>query len=256
MRWRRAGYFSRAVLRAFVSALLAVGIVVVAAPAESAPRPPRSVQQPLLQQILRGFPDTKVSGRVGAPPRGMGVNRHASFARSTWLYFKTRPRESVEYVQQSWQASVAMGLLAGISRSRGWRPVTGKTITIVLPDGRERFSSASVIGFSPGGIQHATEAEAERDLRESAATVGAAVQTIRFPRPLGRLAVELVLATDRPLAFADRSFTNIWAILDSLRGRAEGFYVEVRASDGRWVAALGTSVRTSSTVSTINSDFR
>lgn len=237
-------------MRELLLCAVVAATVVGTATADTARRPPRSVQQSMLQQILRAFPETSVTGRVGATSREWGRPSH------TWIYFKIRSRNAVEQVRQTWQTRVVAGLLAGISRSRGWRPVTGSTITIVLPDGRERFSSASVIGFSPGGIQHATEAEAERDLRESAATVGAAVQTIRFPRPLGRLAVELVLATDRPQAFADRSFTNIWAILDSLRGRAEGFYVEVRASDGRWVAALGTSVRTSSTVSTINSDFR
>ncbi len=242
-----------------LSALLLLTAVAVAAaaPAESARRPPRGVQQALLQEILRAIPDTRITGKVGAPTRDWGVNRHASFARSSWLYFKLRPRDVVEHVQQSWQADIAEGLLAGISKSRGWRPVTGSSITVVLPDGRERFDSGSARGGAfRGGIDHLTEAEAERDLRASAARVGAEVETLRFPRPLGRLAAEVVVVTDRPSAFADRSRASVWAIIEPVLSRLEGVYIEVRARDGRWVAALGTSTRGFSTISTVNPDFR
>jgi hypothetical protein len=240
-----------------VLALAVATATVAVAPSDSATRPPRRVQQAVLEEILRGFPGTKVTGRVGAPTRDRRLRRHASFARSTWLYFKIRPRDSVEFVQQSWEADVAEGLLAGISRSRGWRPVTGQTITLVLPDGKERFESASIHGGAfRGGIAHATEPEAEESVCQSAASVGAAVRSVRFPKPLGRLAVEIVVITDRPETFATRPLANASEIIAPLRGRAEGAYLEVWAADGRWVAALGTSTRTASTVSTINPAFR
>ena len=219
--------------------------------ADSASRPPRSVQQSTLQQILRGFPETNVSGRVSAPAREWAPRSHS------WISFKIRPRNTVEQVHQTWQTSVTAGLLAGISKSRGWRPVAGASITLVLANGKERFQSEGILGGAfRGGIDHVAEAEAERLLRESAANVGARVVSVRFPRPLGRLAAEVVVATDRPQAFADRSLANLNAIAEALWRRAEGVYVEVRTIDGRWVAALGRSVRTSSGTAVVNPDFR
>jgi hypothetical protein len=245
----------RRFLYTFVLAAIAVATVPAAA-ADSAPTPPRRVQQSLLAEILRGFPETEVSGKVGAPSRDWRRGRHPSFAQSTWLYFKLRPRDSVDLVRQQWQADVAEGLLAGISRSRGWRPVTGQTITLVLPNGRERFQSSSIHGTAfRGGIDHASEADADRDLRSSAERVGAAVLSVRFPRPLGRLAAEVVVVTDAPEEFADQSFQRVGSIIEPLRGRAEGVFVEVRATDGRWVVALGRSVRTASGVASINPAF-
>jgi hypothetical protein len=236
--------------------LVAAAAIATAAPADSARRPPRTAQHALLQDILRGFPETRLTGRVGAPARDWGERRHRSFLQSTWLYFTLRPRDEVDHVRQFWQASVAEGLLAGISKSRGWRPVTGATFFVVLPDGTRRFESASVIGGSSGGIDHATEAEAEQALRESAASVGATLAGVRFPRPLGRLAIEAVVVTEHPERFTDRYLLNVGRIAQPVARRAEGVFIEVRTPDGRWVAARGGSGRTSSGVSTINSDYR
>jgi hypothetical protein len=216
----------------------------------------RRAQNALLAQIVRGFPERLISGRVGRPPR---EDRRP---RASFVYYKLRVASGVQQVHGSWQAIVSSGVLRAESRARGLPPVLGHRFTLVRPDGRERFESESVLGDAFRGRITRVSAETAADfLRDSASSVGARLVSVRFPRPLGHLAAEAVVETTEPRVFASSAAEKIWEIALPLnrgagRPRAEGVYIEVRTPAGEWVAASGYGVRISEGSMTVNPRFQ
>jgi hypothetical protein len=139
--------------------------------------------------------------------------------------------------------------------------VSGHRFTLILPGGRERFNSESVLGNAfRGTIDPASEQEIRRIVQESVPAAGLSLVELGFARPLGRLAPEVIVETAEPDVFVRQAEKNLWRIVAPLnradpRPRVEGTYVLVRDPTRTWVAASGYSVRTSGGVLVVNDAF-
>jgi hypothetical protein len=212
-------------------------------------------QVAMLRGLLADIHESKIlHARIGGPPRSFAAGR------GVWIYYDIRAPNDPSVVKGEWQASITSGLLRQISRSRGWPSVKGHSFTLVLPSGATRFDSANALGHPPSNITTISEKALEAILRASSQRVGLALTRIQYLRQHGHLAPEIVVEATDPRAFVRDKAKLIWAIVEPVnRGdghpRAEGVYVDVRDSDGRWVVASGYSVRTGAGVSASNPNF-
>jgi hypothetical protein len=213
-------------------------------------------QSKQLSRILAGFPSLRVSARLGRPP---AEDRRP---RAAWVYYRLYARTAIDQVRGHWQGNVASGVLRDVSRQRSWPPVLGHRFTLVLPSGRRRFESESVLGrVFQGGIDRTSEGELRRLLQESANAAGVRLVQVRFARPLGRLAPQVTVQTGDPRGFVRNAAENVWKIARPInegsgRPRAEGTFVYVTDPDDTWVAVFAYAVRASGGSSVINPRFQ
>ena len=83
---------------------------------------PEENQSAALDQLLEGFPTPSlISGRVEETPDG------------AWIRYEFKPSDDVDYVRALSQGDIASGVLAAMSRARGWPEIRGKSFTRHCP---------------------------------------------------------------------------------------------------------------------------
>jgi hypothetical protein len=170
------------------------------------------------------------------PTRGLISGRLEERREGAWIVYDTDPANGVEYVLAHWQGIVACGVLAAMSRERGWPEVRGRSFTQVL-DGARRLESESVIGELEADVKEASEHEVLAVMTASAEEALVTVETVQFAELNGRLAPEItVVASDPAHASA--------LVRPLLKSRSvEGTFVLVNSDRGEWLSARGDSVR-------------
>jgi hypothetical protein len=199
----------------------------------------------LLTKILKEIPSTRIARvGIGDPPTGNGPMGR------TWLYFDVAAADDYHYVRGFWEGLIVAGLFMDVSRQQKLPRLWGRTFTIVRPGGKRIYDGSSPM-YRPfkGDTTRARARQIVALLQESTSTVNAKLLSVRFARPLGRLAPEAIVIANDPSAFlADRN-NNVWKIVGPInagngRPRAEGVYLDVRDANNHWVTLSAYSVRT------------
>jgi hypothetical protein len=146
---------------------------------------------------------------LGRTPSGWGRG-------GVWVNYKVKVGRltPIEQAQAVWEGDVAAGMLRDVSRARRWPPVRGVTYTDVLPNGRERFDSQSVLGTAwLRGISPASEDQLRAILQRSTAEAGVTLVSLEFAHPLAHATPEITVETDDPKAFLSDRYNNEWRIV-------------------------------------------
>jgi len=195
---------------------------------------PEENQSAALDQLLEGFPTPSlISGRVEETPDG------------AWIRYEFKPSDDVDYVRALSQGDIASGVLAAMSRARGWPEIRGKSFTRHLPDGSRRLESESAVGGLDADVREASEHEVVEELRAAAQAARVTLETVRFAHLNGRLAPEITVVTADPVGYAEDASRRTWTITEPIVDRklVEGTFVVVSSEQGEWVHAAGYSVR-------------
>jgi hypothetical protein len=235
--------------RALAALLAALGLLTALGDAGARAGTPVPGQQQLLARLLRGLAGSDIArATIGPPPLSFGRPRG-----TVWLYVEIRGRASngAGHVRGHWQASILTGLLRDLSVARRFPRIDGQSLVEVLPDGSKKRVGASSIDLEPQTIVSTSEAGLRAVLARAAASASVPVTLVKvtFRRPLGRLAPELLVRTGEPRRFAADGPARVRELFGGITGwggrpRAEGAYVEVYDTRGRFVLASGYSVRT------------
>jgi hypothetical protein len=178
-----------------------------------------------LDRLLEAFPaDDLIHGDIEIRPDG------------AWTVFDVKPANSAEYVLAHWRGLVTCGVLAAMSRERGWTEVCGKSFALVR-EGRRRIDSESVLGELQE-VEGASEQEVRDVLTKSAAEAHARLDSVHLADLNGYLAPEITVVASDPRLVKELLVTPL------MRGRmVEGAFVLVHSEDGAAVDTFGYGVR-------------
>jgi hypothetical protein len=193
---------------------------------------------------------------LGRTPSGWGRG-------GVWVNYKVKVGRltPVQQTQAVWEGDVAAGILRDVSRSRRWPRVRGLSYTYVLPDGKERLDSQSVLGSAwLRGISPTSEDHLRAVLERSTAEAGVKLVSLKFAHPLAHTTPEITVETDDAKAFLSDRYNIEWRIIGPInrakpKPLAEGTYLLVQDREGTWVTASGYAVRAATGVGTSNPPF-
>jgi hypothetical protein len=203
-------------------------------------------EQRLLNELVAGFTDRKIlQAEIVKPPAAFRAEP------ALWVAYTVRDTPESVAVHGSWQADVVSGLFRKLAADRGWPPLKGETLKVLLPSGQTRIASAGRFGSVAHSTTPAAVTTLTAILRSSARTAGTTLRKLTMARLSGYFAPELVVSVKDAKAFMNQPIAIIWKVAGPVvfarpHPLAEGVLVEVISARGSWLASAGYAARIAS----------
>ena len=195
-------------------------------------------QQQLVQAIINGFARPGFAEiEIGLAPRDY---RRPGTA---WLYLTIFATDGVDFTLNRWQGDLLTGLYASEAIRLRWRRLSGSSLHVITPDGRQHFDSSSALFLRPGGVDPASEDQVRALIEESDRASTLTVKSVSFDHPLGKLAVKIeaeVPTADDLRGKVSQTIGEFAAPIVNPRSglaRVEGCYIVVRDARNRPLSA-------------------
>jgi hypothetical protein len=202
-------------------------------------------QRVLVQHILNGFGDTKVTQVRIAPVARPWKDHHQPNA--VMLRFHTSDRSLLG----QWEAE----MVAGIFRDGSVQEGLPDLAAYVYPGGGEGFGESYDEHLSPKRSTSAAAQALRSRFRTAANRAGAKVLALRTVNPYG-LALEGVLEVHRPAEFLRDELNGILVSLARGAGGREGEFIQVVGPKGERIMDWGGWTRMSGSLSWVRPDLR
>lgn len=194
-------------------------------------------EQVLTDALARYGGDRVVSARLVAAPATAGARAGRAVA------FRVKvPSEGAGVVRSAWEADLLQGVVA--DAAAGSEPIVASMIEAVLPGGRIIELTGGMGDISPAqSFDAPSNAAVQRDIRVALGAAGLRVVVVTIMHA-GQPAPAVVAEAVDPRAAAAGAAAAVQSLFGSDPPRYEGYYFEVRDTEGNPLFVQSASFRT------------